>query len=315
MRERKEADMEVGTVSLDELAGELDELFSIHDWDRDPAFSRWVPRVYADIGYDYAKTFEDDFCRRHNGLMLRSSDVVREIYCAAFPTPEVLEKLLEQTSGDALLFLHHPLDMEVSGHGFLPIQPAALERLREQGASVYACHAPLDCHDSTGTNASIVEAFDVKVERSFAEYGIGFAGRIGTIRATGLDELVNRGKQIFGVDRVEIGGARPETITRVAIVAGGGDETALFEEAEGSGAQAFITGEWITRTRPPDEQGQAWATANRAACRAYAKTTGMALLAFSHAATEFLVMKGHMTSYFGRKSLPTTCLEQSDWWR
>jgi putative NIF3 family GTP cyclohydrolase 1 type 2 len=305
----------MGAVSLDELTGELDELFSIHDWDSDPAMSRWVPRVYAGIDYDYTQVFEDDFCRRHNGLMLRASDVVREVCCAAFPTPEILAQLLDQTSGDALLFLHHPVDMEVSGQGFLPIQPHILERLRGRRVSIYACHAPLDCHDSIGTNASIVEAFDVRVEQNFAAYGIGFAGRVGAVRATSLDDLVDRGKGIFGVDRANIGGARPETITRVAIVAGGGDDTALFEEAEGLGAQAFITGEWTTRTQPPDEQGQAWASANRAACQAYAEKTGMALLAFSHAATEFLVMKSQMGSYFGRKGLPTSCLEQSDWWR
>ena len=307
--------METHTISLGKLTSELDELFSVCDWDRDPAMSRWVPRVYAGIGYDYTQIFENDFCRRHNGLMLRSSDVVREIYCAAFPTPGILAELLDQTRGDALLFLHHPVDMEVSGRGFLPIQPYILERLRGQGVSIYACHAPLDCHDTIGTNASIVEAFDVQVTQNSAAYGIGFAGRVGTIRATSLDDLVDRGKEIFGVDRVDIGGASPETMTRVAIVAGGGDDTELFEEAEGLGAQAFITGEWTTRIQSPDEQDQAWAEANRAACQAYAERSEMALLAFSHAATEFLVMRSQMAGYFRQKRLPTVCLEQSDWWR
>ncbi len=61
--------MEAREIPLDKLVRELDELFSVCDWDRDPAMSRWVPRVYRAIGYDYAETFEADFCERFNGLM------------------------------------------------------------------------------------------------------------------------------------------------------------------------------------------------------------------------------------------------------
>jgi putative NIF3 family GTP cyclohydrolase 1 type 2 len=302
-------------MSLDELTGALDDLFLVQDWDSDPSMSRWVPKIYADIGYDYTQTFESDFCKRHNGLMLRSGDAVGEVYCAAFPTLGVLAQLLDRTAGDALLFLHHPIDMEVAGRGFLPIQPDVLERLRERGVSIYACHAPLDCHDILGTNASIAEAFGAHVTRNTAPYGIGFAGRVGTIHPTTLDDLIDRGKEVFGVDRVDVGGARPEPITRVAIVAGGGDDTDLFEEAEGLGAQVYITGEWTTRIQSPDQEGQAWAEANRAACQAYAARSGMALLAFSHAASEFLVMRRQMAPYFEQMGLPAICLEQSNWWR
>lgn len=307
--------MEARKIPLDRLARELDELFSIYDWNEDPATSRWVPRVYQGIGYDYTKIFEADFCKRSNGLMLRSANLVKEVYCAAFPSPEILEKLLATTRGDALLFVHHPIDMEVSGIGFLPIPPDDLERLRAQGVSVYACHAPMDCHDEIGTNASIAQAFGVQIERYFARYGNGFAGRIGSIVPTGLDELVKRGREIFGVDRVEIGGARPITITKVAIVAGGGNDPELLEEAERSGARVFITGEWYTRTTPRDERSREWAEANRAACKAYGETSKMALLGFSHAATEYLVMKSQMADYFKRKGVRVICLEQSDWWR
>jgi putative NIF3 family GTP cyclohydrolase 1 type 2 len=247
--------------------------------------------------------------------MLRAAKTVQEVYCAAFPDPHTLDKLLATTTGEALLFVHHPIDMEVGGSGFLPISPKTLERLRAKGVSVYACHAPLDCHDEVGINASIAQAFDVQVEGSFAPYGEGFAGRIGTIVPSDVDQLADRGREVFGVDRVEIGGARPDPIIRVAILPGGGDETELFEEAQNLGAQAYITGEWYTRTTPADKAGQAWAKANRAACQSYAESSSMALLGFSHAATEFLVMTTQMADLFRRKGLRVLCLEQPDWWR
>jgi len=302
-------------ISLNALVHDLDALFSIREWDADPAMSRFVPRVYEAIGYDHTMTLEVDFCRRYNGLMLRSGDAVREVYCAAFPSPGVLEELLATTAGDALLFIHHPIDMEVSGVGFLPISPANLERLRERRVSIYACHAPMDCHAEIGTSASIVKAFEVEVAQSFAAYGNGYAGRIGFIPGVGLDELVSRGKAIFGVKRVEIGGARPSSVTKVAIVAGGGDDVELLEEAERLGAEAYITGEWYTRTKPRGKAEGEWAAGNRAACKAYAESSKMALLGFSHAATEYLVMKMQMADYFRTKGVKAACLEQSDWWR
>jgi hypothetical protein len=205
--------------------------------------------------------------------------------------------------------------MEVGGAGFVPIAPSVLEQMKAKGISVYSCHAPLDCHNEIGTNASIVQAFQVQVEQSFARFGSGFAGRIGVIMPVSLEELITKGKEVFGVERVELGGTEPACITRVAIVAGGGDDVELMEEAEMLDAQAYISGEWTTRTNPSGESERCWAEANRAACQTYAESTKMALLGFSHAATEFLVMRGQMADYFRRRGLQVECLGQSDWWR
>lgn len=307
--------MGASEIPLEKLVSELDEFFCVQDWDTDPQMSRFVPRAYRGIGYEYSKAFETDFCERFNGLMLRSGDTIKEVYCAAFPSPEILDKLLAITRGEALLFLHHPIDMEVSGVGWLPIPPHSLERLRHQRISVYACHAPLDCHDKIGTNASIVQAFDVQVEQHFAKFGNGFAGRIGSIVPASLEEVIGRGKEVFGVERVEVGGARPNEIDKVAIVAGGGDFCEVLAEAERLGAQAYITGEWYPRTVPADEQGRRLMEANRTALRDYAATSGMALLGFSHPATEHLVMETQMADYFKRAGVQVACLKQSDWWR
>jgi putative NIF3 family GTP cyclohydrolase 1 type 2 len=302
-------------MMLDEVKQELDDLFSVHSWESDPAMSRWLPRVYEALDYDYTRILEPDFCVRFNGLMLRAADTVERVYCAAFPCPEVVRRVLETHEGTALLFLHHPIDMEVAGDGFLPIPPLVLEQMKAQGISIYACHAPLDCHDEIGTAASIVQAFQVRVEQSFARYGRGFAGRIGAIAPLRLDHLIALGKEIFGVEQVLAGGAQPGLITRVAIVPGGGDDTELMAEAEALGAQAYITGEWYTRTVPLGESERDWAVANKTACQSYAQSTSMALLGFSHAATEFLVMVHQMAPYFQQSGLQVECLGQSDWWR
>lgn len=302
-------------MTLDELKQELDGLFSIYEWGQDPMMSRCVPRVYQSIGYDHTRVLEPEFCGIFNGLMLRSSETVEQVYCAVFPCPDVVGEVFERAKGNTLLFLHHPVDMEVSGTGFLPIPPKALEQMKTQGISIYSCHAPLDFHDEIGTNASIVQAFQMQFEQSFAKHGHGFAGRIGVITPVSVDELLTKGREIFGVERVEVGGTKPASISKVAIVAGGGDNVDMMEEAEGLGAQVYISGEWYTRTTPSGELGRLWAEGNRAACQTYAKSSRMAMVGFSHAATEFLVMRSQMTDFFRRKGFQAECLEQSDWWR
>jgi putative NIF3 family GTP cyclohydrolase 1 type 2 len=301
-------------MMLDDLTRELDAFFSVASWELDPAMARFVPMTYGQT--DLERFFEEGFRRRFNGLMVRAAEAVEEVYCAAFPSPEIVGDVLRRTRGrGAFLFLHHPLDMEVGGIGFLPIPSDALKEMKAAGVSVYSCHAPMDCHDEIGTTASIIRALEVRVERQFARQGNGFSGRIGTLAQTHLHALVERGKRIFDVDRVEIGGADPASIDRVAIVAGSGDDVELMEEAEALGAQAFISGEWYTRTKPNDDGGKHWAEVNRAACLTYAESSKMALLGFSHAATESLVMREQMVDYFRERRLQAEALEPSDWWR
>jgi putative NIF3 family GTP cyclohydrolase 1 type 2 len=301
--------------NIDDLARDLDQLYALTDWESDPSMSRFVPRLYQEIGYDYVNKFCKDFCRRFNGLMLRAADTVKQVYCASFPTPDVIEKLLEICSGEALLFLHHPLDMETGGGGLLPIAPTHLDALISRGVSVYACHAPMDAHDQYGTNISIINALQAQKVQPFLKYGAGFAGRIGEIDAISVSELALRCRDIFGIDRVAVGGAVSQPITKVAVVAGGGDDPEIFKEAEALGAQAYLSGEWFTRLALENPEARAWAVQNGQACRNYVEGSKMAFLAVSHAASEFLVMRKEMKEYFRDAGLDAMEIPQKNWWR
>jgi putative NIF3 family GTP cyclohydrolase 1 type 2 len=302
-------------TTLTSLTSTLDRTMSLLDWDADPDMSPWVPRLYGEIGYDIAEHFEPDFCARCNGLMLRAAEAIEEVYCAVFPSPEVLDRVLAGTTGKALLFVHHPLDMETSGRGFMPIPPPRLQTLVERGVSIYACHAPLDYHPRLGTGASMAQAFSLRQQVPFAGVEQGYAGRVGSISPVSVEALEDVGKRVFGVDRVERGGSDPGPVSRAAVVPGGGDDPMLLQEAEQLGAQAYISGEWYTRVRPPDEGSRRWAEENTAACRAYARKSQMALLAFSHAATEHLAMELQMAPYFREMGLRAFCVRPADWWR
>lgn len=302
-------------MKLTDLSQDLDVYFHVKELETDPAMNRFVPRVYSSIQFDYTRLFEDDFCKYFNGLMLRANNEVSNVFCISFPTPDVLRKILAGASGNDLIFTHHPIDMAVAGAGFLPISPEDLSSLRLKGVSMYSCHAPLDCHTEVSTNVAIVQALRGRIVKEFLPYGNGFAGRIAIINGITPSELLGKGRKIFGVSRAEQKEGHFRTIEKIAIVAGGGDDVDAMAEAESLGAEAYITGEWYTRSVPLDPRDQEWAQENRTACQNFAKNTRMHLFGFSHPATEFLVMKTQMEHHFHMLGLEAVAVPQDDWWR
>jgi putative NIF3 family GTP cyclohydrolase 1 type 2 len=277
----------------------------------------FLPRAYDEIDFDWAGFFDADFTTRFNGLMLRGSEQVPHVFCACFPSPDVVDAFISQARSGDLLFLHHPIDMEcgtpqgVQGRGFLPIAPEKLQQMKEKGLSVYACHAPMDTNREIGTNEAIVEALNAEVLEAFYPYGIGFAARVCKIAPVGVDELITRVQEIFEVPYLDVDGFRGgNLIEKIAVVPGGGDNVEAMEIAEGFGAQALITGEIHTR-----HSGD-WGEQNDAQVTQYAQQTKMALIGASHAASEFLVMKTQMVPYFQNTfDISASALKQSPWWR
>jgi putative NIF3 family GTP cyclohydrolase 1 type 2 len=302
-------------VELKAIVRGLDTYYNIADWPPDPAMKDWVPKTYAHAGYDYQEIFEPVFCEKYNGLMLRAGSEVNHVFCSAFATPDVMETIFASGASDALFFLHHPVDMEVCGRGFLPIKAPVIKELQNKRISIYACHAPMDCHDEIGTNAAIVEALGATVEKSFLEYGLGMAGRIGTIKPERTDSLLKRIMEIFDVRRLEIGGYITPEVTRIAIVAGAGDELEHLEDAREGLCDMYLTGEWYPRYTPTDDEGKERVARLKKEIFEYSRKTRMVLVGASHSASEFLVMKTQIKQYFESKGLSTTAVPQKDWWR
>jgi putative NIF3 family GTP cyclohydrolase 1 type 2 len=302
-------------VELNEIVKELDTFFDLENWPPDPAMKDWVPKACERTGYDYREIFEPGFCEKFNGLMLRAGGDVKHVFGSSFATPDVMKSIFDSGIGDALLFLHHPVDMEVCGRGFLPIPASAITELQKRRISIYGCHAPLDCHDEIGTNAAIVEALGVSVEKSFLEYGRGYAGRIGSIKPESTSALLKRIMEIFDVRRLEIGGCLNTEVRRMAIVAGGGDDLEHLEDARKSSCDMFLTGEWYPRYTPEDDAGKELVARSKKEIYEFSRKTRMILVGASHAASEFLVMKTQMKQYFESKGLPATAVPQEDWWR
>jgi putative NIF3 family GTP cyclohydrolase 1 type 2 len=301
---------------LSALVAGMDEFFKIDACGPDPSFSRYLPQTYEQNGVAWLDIFEPGFQQRFNGLMLKGGDAVGTVFCSVFPTPEVLDTFATRAGEGDLLFLHHPLDLECGdplgdmGRGFLPIPPAQLDRLRTARLSVYACHTPLDVHPEVGTTAAMVKAVAGRVQEQFWPYGGGFAGAVCAIDPLSTQDLVALARYVFGIDYVDFAGRMRQQVTRVAIVAGAGYKVDQMRDAEGKGAQAYLTGEIFDRV--DNDYGRRLFTE----VQGFARTTEMSLLGVSHAASEYLVMKTQMVRWLKATfAVDAKPIPPSRWWR
>jgi putative NIF3 family GTP cyclohydrolase 1 type 2 len=305
-------------MNLSTITEKLDRLFKVKELEADPAMSRWVPRVYDAINFDWKEAFESDFSLRFNGLMIKGLGNVSEVFCSVFPTEEVLHNFIEKSQEGDLLFLHHPIDLQCGdprnqknlGAGFTAINPKTIEAILSKHLSIYSCHAPMDCTNDIGTNAAIVKSLDADVINEFLPYGNGNAGRICKINPLSTKELIRKLLKIFEISYVDFAGKEIQEINKIAIVAGGGDDTEIMQEIEKAGVQAYVTGE-IHSYHSSD-----WAKQNTIKVNQYAEKTNMSLIGVSHASSEYLVMKEQMIPWFESTfNVKSLGLPLSVWWR
>lgn len=286
---------------LDALTARFDELFGVAALDRDPGFSLFIPMVYDAIGFDWRSAFEPEFARRFNGTMLRGRDEVGAVFCAAFPSTEVLDGFLRDAAPGDLLFCHHPIDLRsgdprgAEGAGFVPIAPETLRSLRERGLSFYACHAPMDtARGEVGTTMAMVEALGASAEAEFYPYGNGFAGSVCTASARTSAEWEAELLRVFRIPYLDAAGPAHARVERIAIVPGGGNSADAMREAEALGAQLYVTGE--IRSYAGNEYGRQ----NRDEMDGYLAGGSMRLVGVSHVASEQLVMERQMIPWLAR---------------
>lgn len=172
-----------------------------------------------------------------NGLQVGGVD--KEISCIAFAEDACLETIKAAAEkGADLLFVHHGLFWGSTK----PVTGALYQRIRllmENRMALYACHLPLDCHESLSHNAQMAAHIGMKNPSPFAWVGSGAAGLYGELEKP-LD--VKEICALLGRDRpASVMGDSTKKLKKVGIVSGDGNSDVL--EAVSLGLDALITGE------------------------------------------------------------------------
>jgi putative NIF3 family GTP cyclohydrolase 1 type 2 len=274
---------------LDDIVIELDAFFKVNGFQPDLPFSRLVPKVYAGTGIGLETYLESTFLERFHGLMVRSSHHVEKVYCTVFVSDEMVEKILTRGERDVLVISHHPLVMETSGRGFLPLPEKCFVGMKDRGISLYILHTPLDVHEEISTSGSLARELGlVKLGRYYQVPG-GYAGVYGRLPTLiEFDVLLERVRDVTGVSDVHFVRNR-ETVQTIAVL-GGGTNADGIRKVETLGCDALVTGTYYNSVQT--EIGQRY----REEFERVRGSLEISLVECSHYASEAVVMRQDMVS-------------------
>jgi len=219
-----------------------------------------------------------------NGLLHRAGDGVSQIACAVNTSLTTIAGAAK--GGAQLLIVHHTSWPGIDHH----LREEKFAALAAAGISLYGVHAALDCAPRIGNGWVLAGLLGVEVEETFLEFSGGHAGVAGRCGGS-FEELIRRTSERIGM-QVEAH-QHAKSFGRVAVVPGGGGETAYMDEARRLGCETYVTGEGSMYTRM------------------FAKECGMNLILGTHYATEAPGIKslGELVSDHAR--VPWTYIDES----
>lgn len=196
---------------------------------------------YMDEVKDYLST---NFKERSMGLVCDFADEINKVYTAVFPTKEVMQKIIDDGTTDAMLFLHHPSIWDIKRvKPFYQMNKELLEKFRENRISIYNLHVPLDNFSEYSTSKTLADVLDIEVEKPFKVYCGALSGVIGKTKCKSMEELHakfskalghNTSLYMYGDNNIKDG--------KVAIVAGGGNNKDTVYEMIENDVKVLITG-------------------------------------------------------------------------
>ena len=255
----------------------------------------------SDVWSQYMGSISDLLCnnfkKRSMGLVCDFAREIRTVYTAVFPSREVMQRILEEGTQDAMLFVHHPSiwDIRKAPEVFYQMDRDLLTRFKDRRISVFNLHVPLDNFGKYSTSATLAEALSIKPEKPFAAYFGALAGVFGKTQAATVQELKQLFQEAVGhTVRLYHYGEDVVCEGTVAVVAGGG-LTETIEEIAQNNVNLLITG--IT-VKNEHSKG----------AHEYAEKQGINILGGTHYSTEKFACQA-LVEYFKELGLPAHFIE------
>ena len=216
------------------------------------------------ISDELQELLTENFKERSMGLMFDFTKDIHKVYTAVFPSKFVMQKIIDDDIENAMLFAHHAAiwDIRKSPEVFQQIDKDLLLKFKERNISIYNLHVPLDNYGKYSTTKTLADTLGIKFEKTFAPYFGAMCGIIGKTEFNNIKDLQEKFKEIVGHD-VKLYEYGDEDIkdSRVAVVAGGGNNIEILEEVVKEGVNTFVTG--ITAISDYSQKSHDFAKENR----------------------------------------------------
>ncbi len=195
-------------------------------------FSNWLSGLLEPEAFQ-------DFCV--DGLCVEASESVTRVVTGVSFRDSLIERAIEKKAD--CIIVHHPNGFW-KGDSKIPVGHFGhrLQRLFQNGISLYGFHLPLDGHMEIGNNAQIAKAMRLDIVQGFMREGERTVGVIADFESpVSKRAFLERAENVFvhGVQTALMFGS--DSIRRVGICSGSG--ASGIDEAIALGCDAFITGE------------------------------------------------------------------------
>jgi putative NIF3 family GTP cyclohydrolase 1 type 2 len=293
---------------LGEIAEQLNVLFKLDEFEPDLPFSHLVPGVYKETGVKLERYLDSTFLKTFHGLMIRNGQSVSKTYCIVFLSKEMLDAVLRRGEKDVLLISHHPLVMETSNRGFLPLSETYLVEMQKRAISVYVLHTPLDVHNKISTSRALARELGLEELQGCYQGPGGYAGVYGRFsQPVEFDDLLQRVTDVTGVGDLDYI-RNHQAIRSVGIIAGGTDTDGIMETAA-LGCDLLLTGTYYNLVQ--NEIGQRY----REEFDRIRDSLEISLIGCSHYASEAVVMRTDMVELcLDRFGIDCEFIPQEDPW-
>ena len=251
---------------------------------------------YMDSVADF---LSENFKKRSMGSVCDFATEINKVYTAVFPSRKVMQRILDDGTQDAMLFVHHPSiwDIRKTPDVFQQMDRELLQQFKDRRISIYNLHVPLDNYGDHSTSISLAKALGIKPGKAFAPYFGALAGVFGKTDCTTVQDLKNKFQGIVGheVSLYNYGDSNINERT-VAVVAGGGlDET--IEEIAQNKVNILVTG--ITAKNDHSKKAHEFAEKHK-----------INILGGTHYSTERFACIS-MVDYFKKAGLPSEFIEDN----
>lgn len=192
-----------------------------------------------------ADFLSDNFKKRSMGLVCDFTTKINKVYTAVFPSKKVMQKIINNSPEEAMLFVHHPAiwNIRKAPNVFQQMNRNLLKQSMERKISIYNLHTPLDNFGEYSTTVSLAKALEISPEKPFAPYSGAMSGIFGKTNATTVQKLKNKFEAVVGhrVSLYSYGEKKIKNKT-VALIAGGGNDVDFLKEVAEAGINIFVTG-------------------------------------------------------------------------
>jgi putative NIF3 family GTP cyclohydrolase 1 type 2 len=292
---------------LQQISKRLDDFFDVREFPPDQPFSSLVPEVHIKAGIDIWSYLTPSFSKAFNGLMVNNTKEVHKIVGMVFLGDECLDQLLDRGDRNVLLVSHHPIFMETSNRGFLPISLKYWKEMKARRISAYVLHNPLDVHHQISTGRAWARALQLEQVTPYHSFLTGCAGVWGRLpEKASFEELLSQVSCISGVADCHFVKHRPQ-VCQIGVVAGGIGTDAILDTID-QGCDSLLTGTYYNQVQ--NDIGRQY----REEFNALRQSLDINLIECSHYASEKLVILDLLEFCAAEFGLPTDFISQKDPW-